>query len=257
VTTINSEAPLEFKRTPNPNVLIELGYAVSAIGWDRIIMVCNTHYGKLEDLPFDINRHRITTFSIKEKTDNNGKGNFKKILETALRSIIEKNPLRPHEKLNLSPEEIKRKNDVKNLQQILSCIHLQTFDSFLDEIPLNIIQRIYDYKEPFTLIFGSSAFHIYDEELYKYLSEFNDLWNTALSFSQHYRPDGVGLYYTFYLIMDSFQSPQAEEDFQKLTQISLQLDSSYRGLLGYIRKNYLEINLDETSKIALEQYRRI
>jgi hypothetical protein len=44
--------------TPNPNVLVELGYAVRCVGWDHVILVLNTAYGaRVEDLPFDI-RHR-------------------------------------------------------------------------------------------------------------------------------------------------------------------------------------------------------
>ena len=44
--------------SPNPNVLIELGYAVSILGWEKIILICNEVYGKDEDLPFDIRQHR-------------------------------------------------------------------------------------------------------------------------------------------------------------------------------------------------------
>ena len=39
--------------TPNPNVLIELGYAVAVLGWERIIAVFNLAYGKPEQLPAD------------------------------------------------------------------------------------------------------------------------------------------------------------------------------------------------------------
>lgn len=45
------------KRSPNPNVLIELGYASKTIGWNRIICVVD---GETSDLPFDISLHRIT-----------------------------------------------------------------------------------------------------------------------------------------------------------------------------------------------------
>ena len=44
--------------SPNPNVLIELGYAISILGWEKIILTCNEIYGKDEDLPFDIRQHR-------------------------------------------------------------------------------------------------------------------------------------------------------------------------------------------------------
>lgn len=43
---------------PNPNVLLELGFAAGIIGWHRVILVMNTFEGrKPEDLPFDL-RHR-------------------------------------------------------------------------------------------------------------------------------------------------------------------------------------------------------
>ena len=55
------------KPTPNPNVLIELGYAACALGWDRIICVYNTDYSEIETLPFDLRQHRITSYSLKGK----------------------------------------------------------------------------------------------------------------------------------------------------------------------------------------------
>lgn len=46
------------KFIPNPNVLLELGYAVKTIGWERTILVLNNAYGKAENLPFDLLQHR-------------------------------------------------------------------------------------------------------------------------------------------------------------------------------------------------------
>lgn len=42
------------KRIMNPNVAIELGYAIKAISELNILMVLNTHYGNRESLPFDL-----------------------------------------------------------------------------------------------------------------------------------------------------------------------------------------------------------
>jgi len=48
------------KALPNPNVLIELGYAARAIGWERIICVMNIGYGHSpEELPFDLRSRRF------------------------------------------------------------------------------------------------------------------------------------------------------------------------------------------------------
>jgi hypothetical protein len=48
------------KSIPNPNVMIELGYAAHAIGWERIVTVMNTAFGgKPEELPFDVRSRRF------------------------------------------------------------------------------------------------------------------------------------------------------------------------------------------------------
>lgn len=51
------------KQVPNPNVLMELGYALSAVGMHYTI--CAAHQGEWNsnDLPFDINHNRIYSFT--------------------------------------------------------------------------------------------------------------------------------------------------------------------------------------------------
>ena len=51
--------------SPNPNVLIELGYAIARLGWERIILFCNEIYGTDEALPFDIRQHRRIGYELK------------------------------------------------------------------------------------------------------------------------------------------------------------------------------------------------
>src|SRR5260370_7894623 len=48
--------------TPNPNVLVELGYALKTLGARRIILVFNAAYGKPEQLPFDLRPRRVTAY---------------------------------------------------------------------------------------------------------------------------------------------------------------------------------------------------
>ncbi|MDF3154066.1 hypothetical protein P3C58_18980 [Mesorhizobium sp. XAP10] len=58
------------KWLPNPNVMIELGWAMHRPGWERVIGVLNTASGaKVEDLPFDIRQRRILTFVLAENAD--------------------------------------------------------------------------------------------------------------------------------------------------------------------------------------------
>ncbi len=60
------EEDLEIKYFPNPNVLLELGYASGIISWDRCICFANTKYGELGKLPFDLNHRRITGYSFEK-----------------------------------------------------------------------------------------------------------------------------------------------------------------------------------------------
>lgn len=72
LTTINSSSGEECRKTPNPNVLFELGYAVSILGWGRVVMLFNKHFGKFpDDLPFDIDRHRASPYLLSEEDSKN------------------------------------------------------------------------------------------------------------------------------------------------------------------------------------------
>jgi hypothetical protein len=62
LSLINSKS--EPRRTPNPNVILELGFAIAHVGWDRILLVLNTAFGPVEALPFDIRGRSIIRFHI-------------------------------------------------------------------------------------------------------------------------------------------------------------------------------------------------
>jgi hypothetical protein len=65
------------KLVPNPNVMLELGHAMKAIGTDPIILVANSVYlGAPEGLPFDM-RHRRAPIMFKLNEDDD-KGAFAK-----------------------------------------------------------------------------------------------------------------------------------------------------------------------------------
>jgi hypothetical protein len=77
--------------TPNPNVLIELGYAIKALGWQKIILVMNTAFGKPEELPFDLRMRRAIAYHMPKEAEE--RTTERKKLEVAftaaLRTILE------------------------------------------------------------------------------------------------------------------------------------------------------------------------
>ena len=46
------------KKVPNPNVLVELGYALEVLGDRKSLILMNEHFGSPDDLPFDIGHRR-------------------------------------------------------------------------------------------------------------------------------------------------------------------------------------------------------
>lgn len=78
------------KKSPNPNVMVELGYAVKTLGWERVICLCNTDYGN--EYPFDIAHNRITNFSLEGKNKAEVKHDITKIIFTNIRDIRKQPP---------------------------------------------------------------------------------------------------------------------------------------------------------------------
>ena len=51
------------KRLSNPSVMYELGFARKALGENRLVGIVNTAFGRVEDLPFDINSARVSPYT--------------------------------------------------------------------------------------------------------------------------------------------------------------------------------------------------
>ena len=62
VSIINSNSV--GRKTINPNVAIELGYAAAKLSWENVVCIFNRKYGDIEELPFDIRQRRIASFEL-------------------------------------------------------------------------------------------------------------------------------------------------------------------------------------------------
>lgn len=84
VSIINSDS--EGRKSPNPNVLVELGYAVAQLGWNRIVLVQNTAYGDPETLPFDLRGRRVVPYSYSSETES--KSEVRALLQGRLEAAL-------------------------------------------------------------------------------------------------------------------------------------------------------------------------
>lgn len=86
------------KKVPNPNVMIELGYALREVGHQRVITVANLAFGgKPEELPFDL-RHRRGAITYRlDSANNSSRDKVRKDLVKQLASALKMNLAVPRE----------------------------------------------------------------------------------------------------------------------------------------------------------------
>lgn len=80
------------KLIPNPNVLLELGYAAKTLGWDNVICLRNTDFGAKGELPFDLEHRRLTGFSLESKESTEVRKYIRDIIARTVMDIYEKGP---------------------------------------------------------------------------------------------------------------------------------------------------------------------
>ncbi len=78
--------PKDGRPTPNPNVLIELGYALRGLGHERVILVFNEAFGNIAELPFDLRTRRLMVYNM--PAENKDRASEKKKLEAQLDGAI-------------------------------------------------------------------------------------------------------------------------------------------------------------------------
>ena len=167
VSIINSDTNLK-RPTPNPNVLIELGYAIHALGWNRIIMLMNKHFGEPDMLPFDLKTKRTTTYTISPDDSEKSKerNKLKSTLAEALKLIFEENPPFPNTKGEI--EKI-RSHDINIFKESDKILPEDCLLFFLDAILDNHSHRLdeKDYLFRYKIFFGSSSNKFVNGEIQK------------------------------------------------------------------------------------------
>lgn len=130
--------------TPNPNVLIELGYALKELKSKRIIMIMNTDSGGPELLPFDLSKKRVSTYCINENNENKSKERKKltQILDNAIRTILSH--------ADNSKTKGTRSGDKEKLKEecedVLNNGNEQEWRELVDELWREIPKQIFEWK---------------------------------------------------------------------------------------------------------------
>jgi hypothetical protein len=143
VTIINKQDDNP-RPTPNPNVLIELGYAMKTLGLGRIIMIMNTAFGGPELLPFDLSKKRILPYRINPEDTGKSveRSRLTQFLADAIKTIVS-HTSEPKTKGKRSGRKDKLKEECKD---VLLHGNKQDWRKLVDELWRDIPKQILEWK---------------------------------------------------------------------------------------------------------------
>jgi hypothetical protein len=142
----------EFRPTPNPNVLIELGYALNVLGQNKIILVMNSFFGGPELLPFDLKMRKTIPYYMAESNHDRAleRNRLASSIEQALRAIFtEVDTILPDLRIedNLIFKMLCDKV-VENQDDLIWAVHLSEMsDHFEDKNVFNESLKILDSRK--------------------------------------------------------------------------------------------------------------
>jgi hypothetical protein len=240
----------EGRRTPNPNVMLELGFGVGRLGWERIIPVFNQAFGEFpRHLPFDLERRRVTPFQLSESDDAKAKETVKNKLTATLRGAIEavaaKNPPRPWDEWAATE---KRGRDVRALTNLCSEVDLGIIQSQCENARRGFVSdAVLYYFDRFHAVLADVEFHLHDSETAKLAAELQKSWEQAIPDARF--TDEVRNGYKF-KPRDAVMNRDEKKAWTRLQNGARMLSKALPAFVKHIQQNYLEVDLVETSRKA-------
>ena len=148
----NGKKSKAIKLSPNPNVLLELGYAAKTLTWERVVCIMNTDYGKVGELPFDLEHRRPLQYSldgqkkseVREYVRNIIVGNVLNAMEQGVRA---KGNAANHIVGGISMENGEISNSITPLDLRLTNSFKTKYDELKDAC-LSLIEKINSNKLP-------------------------------------------------------------------------------------------------------------
>jgi predicted nucleotide-binding protein with TIR-like domain len=251
ISTINS-GTRNYRKTPNPNVLFELGYAVAHLGWERIILIQNSAVTRETDIPFDIRGHRFIPYSLPKKDSDETKkqkASLTSRLRSALLEISEANTPRPFERRGMSEQEIRRTRDRQTLASLFSHINIPILEKHLQDAPLYFHWIVARLRDEFDSIYDRATFHLYDESLKERIRKFAESWAASMpgEGTDYYRAMPSPYIQRFVSNEEAIRVGVLNESIAAYKQLQKGRDNfatELKSLLDYVRANYPEIDVE-------------
>lgn len=174
VSIINSSSN-EKRKMPNPNVLIELGYALKALGDERLILVMNSTYGDVTLLPFDLKTRRTIQYQVSENTPDKTlqkkqlKGNLVNAIKLILKEIEGKDKYQEQNNLFYELNEAIENNKPKQLLLV-------------DDFFVNFVEKLQQLSPDFS-IFNNQPLRYSNEVTEPIIDSLNNSQDLIIKFT--------------------------------------------------------------------------
>ncbi len=249
VTSAGADRPC-----PNPNVLFELGYAVATLGWERVVLLFNGAVADFPgDLPFDLARNRASRYDYALTDPAAQRAKLEKLLEVAVKAVVDKNPKRPAELKGLSREKIEHDRDVENMRWLMETLHLPTLQAHIDDLPHLVADRAMWFHENYKGVAANALFSVYDPILRSAVRQLLHSWETALAHGVQYTPLSHGRN----LFASPGDAPLASDRqvaWDEIEAARRNMAESVSSILTRLRSAYFEIDIQRTNEQAWRNY---
>lgn len=234
----------DYKAVSNSNVMFELGYAVNKLGWERVILVWNSFYGKVESAPFDIRGHSTLTYY---STDGGKNDELKNKLFDEISKLIKYKPLKVTNKdlETVSNADVMQKTrDIENLNHLFSYVDFESLNQIFNEGVGYIRDDVLVYWEYFDAIVKNVNYRFYNVEINNLIKDIHGLWDAILAYPQYYDLDVNG---NIVLRRDTHLFDQERySEFKKVVRDNIPvLKEKVEKLLDTVRKEYIEVDINE------------
>lgn len=248
------------KAVANPNVLIELGFAIATLGWERIVLLVNTHLGQVpSDLPFDVEKHRASSFTVKAKDDKSGRGELKALLRVAVEEIFRREPQKPTKGEAESPEQSARRRDVRELTRLMEHLPIKQIENCISELPTYWNSDLGRYHESFEWIVDTGEFHLACETTAAVLEQLRVAWKNIDRYHDYFYTDG-GRHAKFEIKAFEVSPREFEEGrqaYETLYKDRLALFNTLQAWTRHLHASFPELDISVTSETAREYYREL
>ncbi len=251
---ITEVAQKENQSLPNPNVLIEVGYAIGEVGWNRMVLFLNSAHGKIDFVPFNIRNNRISRYNLSDEKNMEKVEKLHKLVKDAIEAIIKDAPKRPSELRNVPIEKLRHDSDVRNIRRLLSRCHLPSIQTDLKIRPDYALWAALDSWDHLETTVSDYVFNVHDDQLKKALKELEKCSQQINRYGHAYQlsPNGGKLK----LSPDLPSSPSLDEERNQIAETCQSAHIAIVTMRDRIIAAFPEIDLADLSEQAWQDYVR-